>query len=42
VRDSKDENAKWELRIHDHIERGDNDSIRVGGKKVKVDKPCSA
>ncbi|EAW20545.1 LYR motif-containing protein [Aspergillus fischeri NRRL 181] len=42
VRDSKDENAKWELRIHDDIERGDNDSIRVGGKKVKVDKPCSA
>jgi hypothetical protein len=31
-----------ELRIHDEIERGDNDSIKVAGKKVKVDKPCSS
>jgi hypothetical protein len=31
-----------ELRIHDEIERGDNDSIKVGGKNVKVDKPCSS
>lgn len=31
-----------ELRIHEEIERGDNDSIKVGGKTVKVDKPCSA
>ena len=31
-----------ELRIHEEIERGDNDSIKVGGKSVKVDKPCSA
>lgn len=34
--------AVTELRIHDEIERGDNDSIKVGGKSVKVDKPCSA
>ncbi|KAL5365040.1 mitochondrial zinc maintenance protein 1, mitochondrial [Aspergillus floccosus] len=42
VRESEDEAARWELRIHDEIERGDNDSIKVGGKTVKVDKPCSA
>ncbi|EYE96049.1 LYR motif-containing protein [Aspergillus ruber CBS 135680] len=36
------EDARWELRIHEEIERGDNDSIKVGGKSVKVDKPCSA
>ncbi|BCS30449.1 LYR motif-containing protein [Aspergillus puulaauensis] len=37
-----DESAKWELRIHEDIERGDNDSIKVGGQSVKVDKPCSS
>ncbi|PWY75498.1 mitochondrial zinc maintenance protein 1, mitochondrial [Aspergillus heteromorphus CBS 117.55] len=42
VREKGDEDAKWELRIHDDIERGDNDSIRVNGKQVKVDKPCSS
>ncbi|RAK96971.1 LYR motif-containing protein [Aspergillus ibericus CBS 121593] len=42
VREEGDENAKWELRIHDDIERGDNDSIKIAGKKVKVDKPCSS
>ena len=31
-----------ELRIHEDIERGDNDTIKVGGNKVKVDKPCSS
>jgi hypothetical protein len=31
-----------ELRIHDEIERGDNDSIKIAGKNVKVDKPCSS
>ncbi|BCR90696.1 LYR motif-containing protein [Aspergillus chevalieri] len=41
-REEGNEDAKWELRIHDEIERGDNDSIKVGGKSVKVDKPCSA
>jgi complex III assembly factor LYRM7 len=41
-REQGNEDAKWELRIHDEIERGDNDSIKVGGKSVKVDKPCSA
>ncbi|KAA8650137.1 hypothetical protein EYZ11_008769 [Aspergillus tanneri] len=42
TRDAENEAAKWELRIHDDIERGDNDSIKVAGKRVKVDKPCSA
>lgn len=31
-----------ELNIHEDIERGDNDSVKIGGKNVKVDKPCSA
>ena len=35
-------NGGIELRIHDDIERGDNDTIKVGGNKVKVDKPCSS
>jgi hypothetical protein len=30
------------LRIHDEIERGDNDSVKVGGKNIKVDKACSS
>ncbi|PYI11987.1 mitochondrial zinc maintenance protein 1, mitochondrial [Aspergillus sclerotiicarbonarius CBS 121057] len=42
VREQGDENARWELRIHDDIERGDNDSIKIAGKNVKVDKPCSS
>ncbi|PTU20293.1 hypothetical protein P175DRAFT_0502441 [Aspergillus ochraceoroseus IBT 24754] len=42
TRDAADENSKWELNIHDQIERGDNDSIKIAGKNVKVDKPCSA
>ncbi|KAL2866921.1 LYR motif-containing protein [Aspergillus lucknowensis] len=41
-RSAEDEDAKWELRIHDEIERGDNDSVKIGGKSVKVDKPCSS
>ncbi|OJD12788.1 mitochondrial zinc maintenance protein 1, mitochondrial [Emergomyces pasteurianus Ep9510] len=35
---------RYELRIHEHIERGDNDSIKTAGnKKVKVGvgKTCS-
>ena len=31
-----------ELNIHEEIERGDNDSIKIAGKNVKVDKPCSS
>ncbi|KAF9888909.1 Mitochondrial zinc maintenance protein 1, mitochondrial [Aspergillus nanangensis] len=42
VKESKDDAARWELRIHEEIERGDNDSIKVGDTTVKVDKPCSA
>ncbi|KAL3474253.1 hypothetical protein BJX99DRAFT_181938 [Aspergillus californicus] len=42
ARDAADESAKWELRIHEGIERGDNDSIKVGGKDVKIDKACSS
>lgn len=30
-----------ELRIHDEIERGDNDSVKIGGKNVKIEKACS-
>ncbi|PLB50657.1 hypothetical protein P170DRAFT_405989 [Aspergillus steynii IBT 23096] len=41
-RSAEDDAAKWELNIHDDIERGDNDSVKIGGKNVKVDKPCSA
>lgn len=42
VREGEKEDANWELRIHDDIERGDNDTIKVAGNKVKVDKPCSS
>ncbi|KAL4942095.1 mitochondrial zinc maintenance protein 1, mitochondrial [Aspergillus oleicola] len=42
AREAGDEDAKWELNIHEDIERGDNDSVKVGGKSIKVDKPCSA
>ncbi|KAH8689913.1 mitochondrial zinc maintenance protein 1, mitochondrial [Talaromyces proteolyticus] len=42
ARDAEDQNGKWELRIHDEIERGDNDSVKIDGKNVKVDKPCSS
>ena len=31
-----------ELNIHDQIERGDNDSIKVGGQDVKIHKACSS
>ncbi|KAI9933507.1 hypothetical protein ASPWEDRAFT_616829 [Aspergillus wentii DTO 134E9] len=41
-REAGDESAKWELNIHDNIERGDNDSIKVAGKNVKVEKACSS
>jgi len=41
ARDAHREDARWELRIHDEIELGDNDSVKLpGGKIVKVDKPC--
>ncbi|KAJ5261263.1 Mitochondrial zinc maintenance protein 1 [Penicillium angulare] len=42
AREQGDEAAKWELRIHDEIERGDNDSIKVGNEKVKIHKACSS
>ncbi|KAE8349562.1 mitochondrial zinc maintenance protein 1, mitochondrial [Aspergillus coremiiformis] len=42
VREDGNEAAKWELRIHDDIERGDNDSIKHAGKDIKVHKACSA
>ncbi|KAI5295925.1 Mitochondrial zinc maintenance protein 1, mitochondrial [Ascosphaera acerosa] len=32
----------FQLRIHDEIERGDNDSVKVKGKTVKVEKCCSS
>jgi len=32
----------WKLRIHDEIERGDNDTIKVAGQTVRVDgKTCA-
>ncbi|EPS26429.1 hypothetical protein PDE_01366 [Penicillium oxalicum 114-2] len=42
AREDGDESAKWQLRIHDEIERGDNDSIKVGNKDVKIHKACSS
>ncbi|KAJ5726838.1 Mitochondrial zinc maintenance protein 1 [Penicillium malachiteum] len=42
AREDGNEAAKWELRIHDEIERGDNDSIKVAGKDVKIHKACSS
>ncbi|KAK4871162.1 hypothetical protein LT330_000399 [Penicillium expansum] len=46
-RQQGDETAKWEivspeLNIHDQIERGDNDSIKVGDQDVKIHKACSS
>ncbi|KAL2001514.1 hypothetical protein VTN02DRAFT_1655 [Thermoascus thermophilus] len=42
VRDADKEDAQWELRIHDEIERGDNDSIKKAGKQVKAERqPCT-
>jgi hypothetical protein len=31
-----------ELNIHDQIERGDNDTIKVGNNDVKIHKACSS
>ncbi|KAE8311232.1 Complex1LYR-like protein [Aspergillus parasiticus SU-1] len=42
VKPEGDEAAKWELRIHDDIERGDNDSIKHAGQNIKIHKACSA
>ncbi|KAJ5198543.1 Mitochondrial zinc maintenance protein 1 [Penicillium cinerascens] len=41
-REDGNEDAKWELNIHDQIERGDNDTIKVGNKDVKIHKACSS
>ncbi|KAJ5332230.1 hypothetical protein N7541_002036 [Penicillium brevicompactum] len=41
-REEGNEAAKWELNIHDQIERGDNDSIKVGNQDVKIHKACSS
>ncbi|BDD63882.1 Mitochondrial zinc maintenance protein 1, mitochondrial [Monascus purpureus] len=40
VREADNEEARWKLRIHNEIERGDNDTVKVGGNNVKVDGPC--
>ncbi|KAL2215204.1 mitochondrial complex I protein Fmp36 [Thermoascus aurantiacus ATCC 26904] len=44
VRDADKPDAQWELRIHDEIERGDNDSIRKKGKKAEAEQTqcCSS
>ncbi|PBP21759.1 hypothetical protein BUE80_DR007168 [Diplocarpon rosae] len=43
VQGKLDENGKYKLRIHEHTERGDNDTIRMpSGQKVVIDgKKCS-
>ncbi|KAM7201936.1 hypothetical protein V8F20_004644 [Naviculisporaceae sp. PSN 640] len=41
----KREGDTYKLRIHEHTERGDNDSIKLAGKTIKIDgstKCCSA
>jgi len=40
-RDKDAEDGKWELRIHGDIEQGDNDSVKVGGENIKIEKGCS-
>ncbi|KAK3943119.1 zinc maintenance protein [Diplogelasinospora grovesii] len=36
------EGDMYKLRIHEHTERGDNDTIKVGGKSIKIDgKKCT-
>jgi len=35
------EGEKYKLRIHDEIERGDNDTIKVGGKVIGIGGGCS-
>ncbi|KAJ5101383.1 Mitochondrial zinc maintenance protein 1 [Penicillium alfredii] len=42
TRETGNDASRWELRIHDEIERGDNDSIKVGDKDVKIHKACSS
>ncbi|KAK0632960.1 mitochondrial zinc maintenance protein 1, mitochondrial [Immersiella caudata] len=38
----KKEGDRYVLRIHDDIERGDNDTVKLGNKTVKIDgKKCS-
>ncbi|PGH02634.1 mitochondrial zinc maintenance protein 1, mitochondrial [Blastomyces parvus] len=45
VSDAGEETDRYELRIHEHIERGDNETVKVAGKnkkvKVAVGKTCS-
>ncbi|KAK4218956.1 hypothetical protein QBC37DRAFT_410903 [Rhypophila decipiens] len=31
------EGDTYKLRIHEHTERGDNDSIKLGGQTIKMD-----
>ncbi|KAK1826899.1 hypothetical protein QBC39DRAFT_363310 [Podospora conica] len=38
----KKEGDVYKLNIHEHIERGDNDTVKLAGKTVKIDgKKCS-
>ncbi|KAK5656400.1 hypothetical protein OQA88_4781 [Cercophora sp. LCS_1] len=42
VQGKKNEDNVYELRIHKDIERGDNDTVKLAGKKVKIDgKKCT-
>ncbi|KAE8377379.1 mitochondrial zinc maintenance protein 1, mitochondrial [Aspergillus bertholletiae] len=42
VKEEDNEAGKWELRIHDDIERGDNDTVKHAGKDIKIHKACSS
>ncbi|KLJ12367.1 mitochondrial zinc maintenance protein 1, mitochondrial [Blastomyces silverae] len=46
VSDAGEEADRYALRIHEHIERGDNDTVKMAGKnkkvKVAVGKTCSS
>ncbi|KAK1758289.1 zinc maintenance protein [Echria macrotheca] len=42
VQGKKNGSGAYELRIHKDIERGDNDTVKIGNKTVKIDgKKCS-
>ncbi|KAH6628202.1 hypothetical protein F5144DRAFT_492657 [Chaetomium tenue] len=43
VQGKREEGGTYKLRIHEHTERGDNDSIKMGNNNTKMDgvKCCS-
>ncbi|KLU90432.1 hypothetical protein MAPG_10286 [Magnaporthiopsis poae ATCC 64411] len=41
VQGKMQDDGSYKLNIHDETERGDNDTIRMGGKKITIDgKTC--